>query len=88
MRRARILLLAAALALGLSACATSERYADADRQTYEAVAPELEAYIEADAHLTPEQRERRRALLRSWKARIDAAQDDRQRDRASEGSDR
>ena len=48
-------------------------YVAADRATYDAVAPEYAGYVNADAGLEPEQRERRARTLQTWDARIRSA---------------
>jgi hypothetical protein len=43
----------------------------ADRATYEAVAPEFTAYVQQDATLTPEQRQRRQNTVETWRVRLE-----------------
>jgi hypothetical protein len=69
------MVLGAGLLLSLLAgCQTvPDPYWNADRQTYEAVAPEYKAYVEADAGLPVEQKARRQRTLDTWKLRVDQA---------------
>lgn len=61
-------------ALGLSGCVTPDQlYVEADRLTYEAVAPEYGAYLDADTKLSDKQKDRRHKTLESWKHRLDEA---------------
>jgi hypothetical protein len=48
----------------------------ADRATHDAIAPEYRAYVDADAALTPSQKELRTMTLDSWERRITAAEAD------------
>ena len=66
----RVTLLAIAFVLG--GCTVQSQYVDADRLTYEAVAPEYLGYVESDPYMSPEETDRRRATVASWKARIGA----------------
>lgn len=50
-------------------------YVNADRLTYEAVAPEYRDYLEADTELSVDARERRLRTLNSWEARVAAAEE-------------
>lgn len=45
--------------------------AQAEQSTYNAIAPEYQQYFEADAKLSPEQKQRRENTLATWKMRID-----------------
>ena len=59
-----------ALYIFLASCApVPEAYQAADKATYEAVAPEYEAYFLKDDRLSAEQKERRKKTLLSWEAR-------------------
>lgn len=51
----------------------SERYVAADRLTHAAVAPEYRRYVERDAALSPEQKQRRLKTLAAWAARLRSA---------------
>jgi hypothetical protein len=62
--------LAFLLALLITGCNLG---AQADRATYEAIAPEYEAYVTADPLLTKEQKERRHQTIRSWEAKLPPA---------------
>lgn len=62
------------LVLTLGGCVTAaDAYVDADRATYEAVAPEYLKYIEADATLNAMQKQIRRDNVAAWRVRIDKA---------------
>lgn len=43
---------------------------EADRLTYDAVAPEYSAYVAVDPRLTEAQKQRRFQTLRSWEAKL------------------
>lgn len=64
------------LAVVCCSCAgPAEAYVQADRATYEAIAPEYRAYVEADEDLDEAQVQRRIDLLSTWEARIRAAEE-------------
>lgn len=70
----------AAVALMLPSCALfqsgpSEAYIRADRATFDAIAPAHAEYLEADAALTPDQKEARRLALDSWELRLEVAEE-------------
>jgi hypothetical protein len=67
---ASLLLAGAASGCHLSAAPS---YVDADRATYDVVAPDHRRYVEADPTLDDAQKARRGRLLDSWRQRIDAA---------------
>ena len=69
MRRA--LLLCGLLA---ASCTPTHPYTLADRETFEAVAPEYKAYVEADPALSPEAKILRMTALETWRMRIEAAE--------------
>lgn len=54
-------------------CNVNRQYVEADEDTFKFVQPDWAKYFENDAGLTAEQKERRKAVLDSWKKRIDAA---------------
>jgi 4-amino-4-deoxy-L-arabinose transferase-like glycosyltransferase len=64
--------------LSSSGCTTTlaDGFAQADRATYDAVAPEYAAYVAGDPKLTVEQRERRNRTVEMWRLRV---QDEQQR---------
>lgn len=68
------LLLAAAVALTAGGCAPERAYVEADRATYQAIAPEYGVYVAADANLTAEQRQRRLRTIETWRLRIEAGE--------------
>ncbi|MFQ5352515.1 MAG: hypothetical protein ACE5D3_05510 [Candidatus Binatia bacterium] len=51
-------------------CTMSDIYVAADKATYDAVAPEYRAYVEADDSLDSEQKKRRARTLKAWETRI------------------
>lgn len=52
-------------------CATvPQTYLEADRATFEAIAPEYHNYVEQDATLTPAQKINRQQTIQSWRNRI------------------
>lgn len=74
-KKAAPLLLVGSLALLCIGCAgPSSLYVQADRATYEAVAPAHAAYVEADPNLSAEQKARRLRTLTSWDDRVKAAE--------------
>ncbi len=58
-----------ASALLFQGCSLQKAYVKADRQTYEAIAPEYLRYVRADKSLSDAQKRRREAKVRSWDAR-------------------
>ena len=63
----------ALLAVSLSGCAANvpADWVAADRATYNAVAPEHAAYVDADSTLTLEQKQRRHNTLDTWRIRLE-----------------
>lgn len=45
---------------------------EAERKTYEAVAPEYRAYVENDAAMPEDAKQRRFDLIESWRIRVEA----------------
>jgi len=73
--RTTAVILLALLLISLAGCVDmQEQYVEADRLTYEVVAPYHRAYVEGDPSLSPEQVERRLLLLDSWADRITEAE--------------
>lgn len=68
------LLVAMVCLAALASCTPTQVYVEADRATYEAIAPAHTRYVAADASLSPEQRQDRRDLLDTWRKRIEAAE--------------
>jgi len=68
------ILLVTFLAIAAAGCNLQKEYVKADRLTYEAIAPEYEAYVAADPKLSIEQKERHLRTVLSWKLRIDKAE--------------
>lgn len=72
----RSLLLVSLSALVLCGCGSiAKEYVSADRDTYEAVAPEYRAYIDTDSELTDAEKALRHATLDSWEYRIKQAEE-------------
>jgi len=70
----KYLLSLAALSL-LSSCSglsVSNAYLEADKMTYEAIAPDYRTYVEDDANLDEAAKAARIRLLNSWKMRLEA----------------
>jgi hypothetical protein len=66
--------LAALILILCAGCAANTVPADwvaGDRATYNAVAPEHAAYIDADNTLTLEQKQRRKNTLETWRVRVE-----------------
>lgn len=64
------------LACGLLAasCAPTHPYTIADRETYNAIAPDFKGYVIADPLLTQEQKDLRLLTVETWRKRIEAAE--------------
>jgi hypothetical protein len=64
--------LAAALIFAAAGCASQvpADWVAADRATKQAIAPEYEAYVDADATLTAEQKQRRHNTVATWESRL------------------
>lgn len=60
------------LALLLLGCKADQAFTVAARQAYDATIPEWIAYVDADASLTKEQRDRRHRTAELWSAAIAA----------------
>jgi hypothetical protein len=58
------------LAVGSSCIGADPTFVAAARATYDAIAPEYRAYVDADPQLTDEQRAIRRATLDRWNEAI------------------
>lgn len=71
MRRAVAIVCALALA---GCCSVDPLYLEADRATYDAVAPEYRIYVQEDQALDQAQEDRRQRTLAAWEARIKAAE--------------
>lgn len=57
----------------LAGCTPGQTYVQADRATYEAVAPEYRTYVESDSTLSLDQQQRRIRTLETWELRTRAA---------------
>lgn len=68
------LLVALVCAAALTSCTPVQAYVQADRATYEAIAPPHARYVAADASLSPEQKQDRQDLLDTWRKRIESAE--------------
>jgi len=73
-KRSLLLLLTVACCAVLPSCAPPQVYVTADRETFNAVAPEYRAYVEADANLSDVQKERRYRTIDTWQSRVEAAE--------------
>jgi len=61
--------------LALASCtAPSTLHTIADRETFNAIAPEFSSYVLADGKLTQEQKDRRLLAVETWRMRIEAAE--------------
>lgn len=70
---------ALALALCLvSGCKTTDfirsDYVQADRATFDAVAPSYLQYVDGDAALSDEQKKRRKQTINTWRLRLEQAE--------------
>lgn len=61
------------LALLLTGCNVGS---EADRATFDAIAPEYLSYVNGDQNLTDAQKARRRETVRSWEAKVRRADPD------------
>lgn len=52
----------------------AKEYVGADRQTYEAIAPEYQKYVDADPALDADAKALRKATLESWRYRLEQAE--------------
>ena len=55
---------------GAAGCTVEKTWAQAERATYNVVAPAHRKYVVADKEMTSEQKELRLLLLETWEARI------------------
>lgn len=70
-----VLVLALVLVLAsCSGCSVPQVYVQADRATYEVVAPEYLEYLSKDEALDPKVREARALLIQSWDLRLRKAE--------------
>ena len=67
--RLGLLFVLVVLVVVLCSCTPAQAYVDADRATYDEVAPDHEMYVRADPSLSAEQKARRLDLLKSWDLR-------------------
>ena len=65
------ILLVGLLAVVCSGCVG--QYVEADRATFDAIAPEYLGYVENDTRLTPDQVARRQRTVETWRMRIEAS---------------
>ena len=56
-------------------CSLQDAYVNADRLTYQAVAPEYRAYVKADEKLDDEQKARRERTVDAWAVRVTEGSD-------------
>ena len=57
---------------GCEGISVADAYVEADRLTYDAIAPHYQQYLEADEKIGDANKAARIRLLKSWKMRIDA----------------
>lgn len=63
------------LVLLLSSCQSeTPAYVQADRLTFDAISPKYLAYVQTDPALDAGQKKARQDLVRSWRARLEAAE--------------
>ena len=62
------------LLLGLVGCTPHAAYVEADRATFDAIAPAYLEYVRGDETLDEEQVDRRSRLVDSWRIRIEQAE--------------
>lgn len=78
MKTLRTTVLALTLALVSGCCATTDiirsDYVEADRATYEAVAPRYLEYVQADESLDSEEKKRRERTINTWRLRLEQAE--------------
>jgi hypothetical protein len=68
-------LLAVVLSVLIPACAALDpAYVQAERATFDALAPAHRSYVDADLDLSGDEKARRMRLLDSWEARIERAE--------------
>ena len=67
-------MLACVVVLLAVGCSPASIYIEADRATYEAIAPAYLGYIERDPGLDADQVERRARLIETWRIRIEQAE--------------
>ncbi|MGD9727795.1 MAG: hypothetical protein AB7L09_00080 [Nitrospira sp.] len=67
-----------AAVLFFAGCATTEivqnDYVEADRATYEAVAPSYLQYVQGDSALSKEEKTRRERTIKTWRLRLEQAE--------------
>jgi len=64
----------AVLLMCLSSCTPATAYIEADRATFDVIAPDYLGYVRSDPALTLEQALRRSRLLDTWRIRIEQAE--------------
>lgn len=78
MKILRNTVLATALGLVSGCCATTDiirsDYVEADRATYEAVAPRYLQYVQADESLDSDEKKRRERTINTWRLRLEQAE--------------
>lgn len=72
MRNKQRSLLITLLTLCVSSCGTAPLYVEADRATYQAIAPEYSRYVQMDKKLSQSQKTLRLDTVASWLRRIEA----------------
>lgn len=69
-----ILLAFVMIAMSSGGCAPTSVQSAADRATYDAIAPEYAAYVDADPTLDTARKQRRLRTLDAWRVRLEAAE--------------
>lgn len=72
--RLRVAVLATFFAVAAPSCTPVQAYVEADRATYEAIAPDHRMYVTNDPSLSQDQKTRRLDLLNSWDLRTRKAE--------------
>jgi len=72
MKRLSPLLACLFMLSGCNGLSVATAYHAADKATYLAIAPEYEAYVQADENLTPDSKASRMRTLATWKMRLEA----------------
>jgi hypothetical protein len=75
MRRLALILLLVVAIVAAGCGSLNDRYIEADRATFDAVASRYKAYVDADPALTELQKKNRKNTIDSWEARVAAAEE-------------
>lgn len=58
----------------LASCTPSHPYTVADRETFNAIAPDYQTYVTGDAALSQPQKELKLLVIETWRMRLEAAE--------------